>query len=285
MENVKKYCAMELHTLCVFMHMLRDACWTADQIRLKSFHSPAAIASVLLERIDVRAHSWPVKSTNLEYEQQIAHWAYFGGRFEWILKGYYNKAAGYQIDLASAYPYAMQSLPSMVGGRWEKIEDKKARDLTRTKRIFDSSILSIYRVRFNFYTDASFYPLPVRLPNGVILYPRIGYGYYMRDDLLNAIDWCRTYRIPIKIALIIEEANLFHPAVDAPYPFTLIADIYDKRIEFDKRDPKGPEQAVLKGGMNSVDGKLAERRYRGDDPETNEPIIPPHACPCDHKSQ
>jgi hypothetical protein len=96
--------------------------------------------------------------------------------------------------------------------------------------------------------------------------------------LLNAIDWCRKFKIPIKTALIIEEANLFHPAPDAVYPFTLIAEIYDKRIEFDKRDPKGPEQAVLKGGMNSVYGKLAEKRYRGDDEDGN-PIIPPHACP------
>jgi hypothetical protein len=54
------------------MHMLRDACWTADEIRLKSFHSPAAIASVLLERIDVRSHSWSVKSVDLDYEQMIA---------------------------------------------------------------------------------------------------------------------------------------------------------------------------------------------------------------------
>src|ERR1700730_2038615 len=47
MENVKKYCAMELHSLGAFVHMIRDACWTSDSIRLKSFHSPAAIASVL----------------------------------------------------------------------------------------------------------------------------------------------------------------------------------------------------------------------------------------------
>jgi hypothetical protein len=42
---------------------------------------------------------------------------------------------------------------------------------------------------------------------------------------------------------------------------------------------KGPEQSVLKTGMCSCYVKLAERRYRGDDPETGEPIIPPHACP------
>ena len=119
MEKVKKYCGMELHSLCVFMHMIRDACWTSAELRLKSFHSPAAIASELLKRMDVRSHSWPVKSVDLEYEQQIAHAAYFGGRFEWIPKGYMRKP-GYQIGLANAYPYAMQFLPRMAGGRWEK---------------------------------------------------------------------------------------------------------------------------------------------------------------------
>jgi hypothetical protein len=115
MENIKKYCGYELHSLCCFMHMIRDACWTSAELRLKSFHSPAAVASELLKRIDVRSHSWLVKSVGLDYEQEIAHWAYFGGRFEWILKGY-SKTPGYQIDLANAYPYAMQFAPSMTGG-------------------------------------------------------------------------------------------------------------------------------------------------------------------------
>ena len=65
----------------------------------------------------------------------------------------------------------------------------------------------------------------------------------------------------------------------ASSPFALLKDIYAKRIEFDKKDPKGPEQLVLKIGMCSCYGKLAERRYRGDDPKTDQPAIPPHACP------
>ena len=52
-----------------------------------------------------------------------------------------------------------------------------------------------------------------------------------------------------------------------------------KRIEFDKRDPKGPEQLALKLMINSCYGKLAEKKFRGIDPVTNEPIIPPHASP------
>jgi hypothetical protein len=177
----------------------------------------------------------------------------------------------------------MQLVPSMTRGHWEKLEGEAARELTKRpgiERIEQSCILSIYRVRFNFYADAPFYALPYRLPDSVILYPRMGSGYYVRNDVLNAIDWCRKFKIPIEKASIVEEANVFHPsAIAMPGPFALIADIYAKRIEFDKKDPKGPEQSVLKGGINSAYGKLAERRYRGDDPETGEPIIPPHACP------
>jgi hypothetical protein len=49
--------------------------------------------------------------------------------------------------------------------------------------------------------------------------------------------------------------------------------------DVDKKDRKGPEQSVLKTGMCSCYGKLAERRFRGIDPETNNPVIPPHVCP------
>jgi hypothetical protein len=282
MENIKTYCGYELHSLCCFMHMIRDACWTAGEFRLKSFHSPAAIASELLKRIGVRSHSWEVKSVDLAYEQIIAHWAYFGGRFEWMLKGY-SKSLGYQIDLASAYPYAMQFLPSMAGGRWEKwnADDDATKHLLNKltrKTVEKSCILSVFRVRFNFYSDAPSYPLPYRMKDGTILYPRMGYGY--------AFDWCRKNKIPTERAVIIEEANFFHPAPEAVQavkegkgPFALLKDVFDKRIEFDKADPKGPEQDVLKKGINSAYGKLAEKRYRGDDPDSGKPIIPPYACP------
>jgi hypothetical protein len=118
METVKKYCGYELHSLCVFMHMMRDAYWTSAELRLHSFHSPASAASARLKKLDIRGHSWPVKSTNPDYEQLIGHHAYFGGRFESLTKGY-RKEPAYQYDLASAYPYAMQSMPSMTGGAGE----------------------------------------------------------------------------------------------------------------------------------------------------------------------
>ena len=281
MENVKQYTSYEPHSLCAFVHMMRDAYWTAAKLRLRSFHSPAAAAGELLKIIDVRGHSWPVKSVDLDYEQEIAHAAYFGGRFECMVKGYTEKGAyQYDYDLASAYPYAMQFLPSMKGGRWEEwnLDNSMLGKLTK-KYIEQSCILSIFRVRFCFFTEAPFYPLPWRHADGVILYPRVGYGYYMRDDVLAAIAWCKKFKIPVEKALITEEANFFHPAPDAVYPFTPIADAYMKRIECDKKDPKGPEQLVLKLAINSCYGKLAGKKFRGLDPKTGEPIIPPHACP------
>jgi hypothetical protein len=186
---------------------------------------------------------------------------------------------GYQVDLANAYPYDMQFMPSMAGGWWEKWYEQSLTCQIDQEDNRASCILSIFRVRFNFYVDAPFYALPYRLPDNAILYPRMGYGYYMRDDVLNALDWCKKYKIPVDKAVIIEEANFFHPAPDAvQVPFALLQDIYVKRIEFDKKDPKGPEQSVLKTGMCSCYGKLAERRFRGIDPMGN-PVIPPHVCP------
>jgi len=135
----------------------------------------------------------------------------------------------------------MQFLPSMTGGHWEKwdADNPLLNKLTR-KTVEQSCILSIFPVRFNFYADAPFYALPYRQADGVILYPRMGYGYYARDDVLNAFDWCKKFKIPIEKAVIVEEANFFHPAKDAvQIPFALLEDIYAKRIEFDNAIQKG----------------------------------------------
>ena len=101
----------------------------------------------------------------------------------------------------------------------------------------------------------------------------------MRDDILAAIAWCRHFKIPASKSIVVEEANFFHPIEDAPYPFLPIADVYLKRIEFDKKDPKGPEQLALKIMLTSVYGKTAERKFRGIDPKTGAPMIPPHTSP------
>ncbi len=291
-EDVKQYTSDELHALCVFMHMMRDAYWSAAEIRLKSFHSPASAAGELLRRIGIRGrgniqgHSWPVKSIDLEHEQLIAHWAYFGGRFECMYKGFFRNTT-FNYDLTSAYRYAMQSLPSMAGGRWKReVPDLSTRQFRVDifKRIEVSSILSIFRVSFGFATDAPFYPLPYRTGNDCILFPQIGHGYYMRDDLLAAVAWCKKFKIDPTNALVIEEANWFHPSDEAERdlkngcgPFAPVAEVFLKRIEFDKKDPGGPEQLAVKLIINSLYGKLAERIYRGS--MDGAPIIPPHISP------
>jgi hypothetical protein len=267
---------------------MRDAYWNALGIKLNSFHSPASAAAALLNRIGIRdkknvkGHSWPVKSVNLDYEQIVAHHAYYGGRFECMYKGLidYNT---YNNDLASAYPYAMQSLLSMRGGRWER---EKWPSNNIFERIEASCIHSIFKVSFGFAVKAPFYPLPYRLPdgNGSIIFPSTGKGFYQRDDVLAAIYFCRKYKIDPATALRVEEADWFHPTAEALAdvangrgPFAPIAAAFDKRIEFDQNDPGGPEQLAIKLTINSTYGKTAERIYRGE--EDGEPIIPPHISP------
>jgi hypothetical protein len=285
-DTVKEYTSDELHSLCVFMTLMRDAYWNALGIKLNSFHSPASAAAALLNRIGIRdkgnvqGHSWPVKSVNLDYEQIIAHHAYYGGRFECMYKGLidYNT---YNNDLASAYPYAMQSLPSMRGGRWER---EKWPSNNIFERIEAACRLSIFKVSFNFPIKAPFYPKPYRTADGLIIFSSAGEGFYMRDDVLSAIYFCQKYKIDPATALRVEEANWFHPTAEAlddlangRGPFAPIAAAFDKRIEFDQKDPGGPEQLAIKLIINSVYGKTAERIYRGE--EDGEPIIPPHISP------
>ena len=48
--------------------------------------------------------------------QDLAYRSYYGGRFEITKRGFMGKAA--QIDINSAYPYAMSLIPDLEDGEW-----------------------------------------------------------------------------------------------------------------------------------------------------------------------
>jgi hypothetical protein len=127
----------------------------------------------------------------------------------------------------------MQFMPSMTGKHWEKwdADNPLLNKLTR-KTVEQSCILSIFRVRFNFY--AAKYQLKKRsskrrmssIRRALSPSPPRPKGRERR---------AKDARVPNAVAV----------------PFAMLEDIYTKRIEFDKKDPKGPEQLVLKTGMCS----------------------------------
>ena len=147
------------------------------------------------------------------------------------------------------------------------------------KRIETCSILSIFKVKFDFKIVAPFYPLPYRTRSGSILFPRKGYGYYMRDHVLAAMDFCKKFKIDAANALDIEEANWFHASAEAERnlkeghgPFVPVARAFLKRIEFDQKDPAAPNNSRSKTSSmhctaslpnaSIVEAKTARRSFR-----------------------
>jgi hypothetical protein len=70
-------------------------------------------------------------------------------------------------------------------------------------------------------TRFPFFPLPFRGPDASICYPARGMGWYMRDDVLAALEWIKTFcpndkRLKFEIVRALE----FVPANDAmPFAF------------------------------------------------------------------
>jgi hypothetical protein len=110
----------------------------------------------------------------------------------------------HSMDVASAYPHAMTRLPSLAGGRWDRIENGvRYKTLAELKAIIEaSSVVSMFYLDYQFSLyehfdgdvwkriDIPWYPLFFRSRRGAIYYPRRG-----------KIGTCATMRSPLSIGL------------------------------------------------------------------------------------
>jgi hypothetical protein len=156
-------------------------------------------------------------------------------------------------DIASAYPYQLARLPCMQHGRWKHFPKGgwPAKDLVSLLR---------YRIDPSSRSCPAWGPLPHRLLDGNIVFPRVSAGgwawsaevfaarkFHPGIRILEAWVWCPTKKCAEK-----------HPP---PYR-NLFVELYKRRLYWGK-ERRG---MVLRLGMNSVYGKSAQRagqpRYR-----------------------
>jgi len=267
-EMIKTYTAEELRALSKAMTIMRQGMLAAE-IRLKSWVGAGSIGSALIRKHEIKSHLRigelrPLKSMDLRDEQIWAHHAFFGGRIE-LLKSGRTKKRLYGSDVSSAYPYGATQTPSMQGGRWRWIDRPTRADVRK------ANILSMIHVKtHDFDEHAIIYPLPYRCKDGSIQYPREVNGYYMRDDVLGAFAWAKKFpRGRIELVRMCE----FVPAdPGAPSPFAFMAEMFALRLAIIADDPKDIREKVIKLGINSVYGKMAQSvGGRGDPPDTCSP--------------
>lgn len=233
LAEITRYSIEECERLVEMMNAVRDALH-AVELRPRTWLGAGAIASTLLSRENVDEHLGEQGSPALS---EAIMRAYFGGRTEVFRQGVFATAVAWDIN--SAYPAAALELPSMIG-RW-----KRARDYD------PSAEFAIWRCSWN-VPEAFIAPFPFRDKRS-IFYPTQGEGYYHASELAAA-------RLLYGERIVVTSGYIFEPADPEARPFAFLAEQYDYRQEL--KAAGHPGEKVLKLGINSVYGKLAQGNSR-----------------------
>jgi hypothetical protein len=201
-------------------------------LRPQRYDGAGAVAGTMLKNNAVKPHIAPIESYPEAVQDAIMR-AYYGGRVEVYHLGIFEDA--YSYDIRSAYPSVARELPTSVGA-W-----------SHTTRYQSRERWAIWRVEWEGIPPVGVTPFPYRHDRRID-YPTAGTGWYYTREVAAARE-LYPGRITVK------EGWVFRP-VSAVKPFAFLDDVYAERLQA-KRDGHAKEK-VLKLGMNSVYGKLAQ---------------------------
>lgn len=244
-DYIQAYNDAELRCLVQMMQKLHQSL-VGLAIPLNRWDGSGAIASSLMRMHTVKSHVIPPPPA----AELAARHAYFGGRIECMQFGV-STAPVYGYDINSAYPYAAIDLPSLIG-EWHHQSDDSITD----------NPISVYHVRWD-VGNQRLCPFPYRYSWHAICFPSIGEGWYWHPEVRAAVD--------CGMQATVLESYQFHPT-DDHQPFAWIADIYEERRRLIKSGDTTGMEKVIKLGINSVYGKLAQNV--GYEPERG--LIPPY---------
>lgn len=202
-----------------------------------------AYAAALLSKEGVSSHLPPRDET--VQDQNIINavrTAFFGGRIELARIGIMENVREY--DIHSAYPAQMVDLPDMLG-TWELLTNDAP---PSTKR-------RLYHVKFNFFPDHLFYPLPYRSIMGEVTFPAVGEGWYWDVEYEASVTWAKRYNDD---APEVVEVYEYTPKDENAKPFAFMQERYEQRQR--AKAAKQAFQLVLKICMNSGYGKSAQQK-------------------------
>lgn len=230
---VEPYWETELDLMVQLMDKFRGILENAG-IFLNSWHGPGAIAGYLLRTNDVKdCMGW-----NDDRIIEAARYAYFGGRFEPFMAGYYEGPI-YSADINSAYPYSHSRLPNLQTGKWMHGYGRPDTNPSDIR-------LGMYRISHRSPISSKPMPLPYRDKSGSVYFPPSTTGWYhaaeagmvYNDPNTEFHSWC-----------VFED--------DGSYPFSWIEDMYEQRLEMQRIGD--PTEYGLKLGINSLYGRVAQR--------------------------
>lgn len=229
--EIISYCVSECNYLTKLMGKLADALASVD-LTPSNWIGAGSIAAALLREKNVKEHHM----YDNEFGEQFhlaSLTAYFGGRVELFKQGSFSNL--YDYDIVSAYPYAAQNLPSLVGAKVTEHDGYVKADY------------GMYLCNWQLSEDTIICPFPVR-KGGAIFYPTNGRGWYHSPEVEHAL---QTYPDSITVERTIQ----VHPT-NSSKPFAFISTVFTERARLKREGHAG--QKALKLGLNSLYGKLAQ---------------------------
>lgn len=236
MDTVERYWEIEIGYLEDLAEELRSRLYGAD-LKIAQWHGPGALANYKLKQKGIKEHMnvWP------EAVKRSAAYAYAGGRFELFQFGRI-KGPIYSIDINSAYPSYIRSLPSFGSGFWRHVENPDVRSI----RPF-----AVYRVQLHMSVGFDHKPGP----------------FFHRDDKANisypwTVDnwvWApeiHHFRVEPGSRFKILEGWEFVSTSDSS-PFDWVNEVYNLRREW--KASGNTNEYALKLLLNSLYGKMAQR--------------------------
>lgn len=237
--DVVTYNVLECRLLAELMGCIDKAAGGLG-LTLRKYYGAGTLAELLLDMHDVAAYR-DCADDRPDAVRFATQCAYFGGRFESGVVGIVPEL--HNVDIASAYPASMVTLPCLRHGRWRHLSEASAVSLRRAA----SSTLVRVRWDVTWCGRIHFAPFPYRRRDGSLVYPPSGHGWYWKEELDSAIACFGDASFEVI------EAWEFVPAC-AHQPFAWVVDVYNERV----RMGKNGTGLVLKLGLNSVYGKLAQ---------------------------
>jgi hypothetical protein len=196
------------------------------------FFSPASLGRVFY-RARMK-HPYRFRPSKL---QQMALFAYQGGRIEVMQRGYFREC--YNYDINSAYPSIQSDLkgfgPKNVYG----------------KEYEPDAVHGFYKIRCSIH-DVIVSPLKYRLKNGLIIYPT-------GSDIEAYVSKCELETL-MRHGFDFSILEACHNFGSEERPFEYMKELYDMRMKYKKEG--SPLQLPLKLGLNSSYGILIERQKK-----------------------
>jgi len=247
-DDIIPYCINDAKNTALLGELLQDNVKTLFAFNPKRYISRASLAKELVRQKGYVPSIRAIPNEALKF----AFYAYKGGRFETIKRGYFPHAELYDIN--SAYPSIIKDLIDVSRGEWR-----------HTKIMSPDAYYGVYLCRV-FVMPYYLCPIAFILPNNLITFPAGGWKTYLtREEVL-------AYQKYADIEVI--RGWEFFPS-EIRYPFRRYIDsLYAEKQRLNKKDYK---YDLVKRMMNALYGSFYEKRDTGEEVKTGKLFNPIYA--------